>query len=273
MELRIDRQIAIPQDHGSWIFILSPLLIGIFVGGTVLPATAFLILAAVSAYLIRQPITVMVKALSGRRPRSNLRPARAWIVMYGISALIGITGLVLEGYQVVVALAIPGIPIFAWHLHLVSRRIERKQAGVEVLATGVLALAAPAAFWVGSGGYDPDGWWLWLLTWVQAAASIVHAYMRLAQRELEGMPPAAARWRLGGQAVASTSFNLLSSLALGWAGILPPLIFLPFLVQWMETLWCTVHPAVGWKAARIGLRQLAVSGLWTILLVLCWSAR
>ena len=51
------RQIALPQDHGSWVFLLSPLLIGLFTGGQFSAASAALIVAALAAFLIRQPLT------------------------------------------------------------------------------------------------------------------------------------------------------------------------------------------------------------------------
>lgn len=268
------KQIALPQDHGSWVFILSPLLIGIFAGGDFTYATFNLVIAAMSAFLMRQPMTIAVKAYSGRRPKTDLPAACFWALTYGGIAALALFGLILEGFGYILYLAVPGVPVFAWHLWLVSKRAERRQAGVEVIATGVLSLAAPAAYWVGVRGYDPLGWWLWALTWLQSAASIVYAYLRLGQRELEQEQAAAksrGEWRrMGSRAFAYTSFNLLSSAVLGFANVLPRFVFIPFLLQWLETIWGIEHPAVGWKPTRIGIRQLIVSSLWTVLFILVW---
>jgi hypothetical protein len=141
---------------------------------------------------------------------------------------------------------------------------------VEIIATGVLALAAPAAYWVGVGRYDPTGWWLWLLTWLQSAASIVYAYLRLEQRNLAAIPARSELWKMGSRAFAYTTFNLASSFALGLASVLPRFIFIPFLLQWLETMWGMFHAAVGWKPTRIGIRQLVISTLWTILFIITW---
>ena len=270
MRENFKKQIAIPQDHGSWVFILSPLLIGIFAGGRFNYATISLIIGAMSAFMIRQPLTVYVKAISGRRPKTDLAPARFWLLIYGIISALALTVLILNGFGYVLYLAIPAAPVFAWHLWLVSRRTERKQAGIEVIATGVLSLAAPAAYWVALGGYNPLGWWLWAWTWLQSAASIVYAYLRLEQRELKTRPESRELWKMGKRALIYTSFNLFASLMLGWANIIPQLIFVHFLLQWLETLWGITHPAIGWKPTRIGVRQLIVSTLWTILFILCW---
>jgi len=278
MRTSFRKQIFLPQDHGSWVFILSPLLVGLFAGARFNNYASFnLIIAAMAAFLIRQPITIAVKAYFGRRAKDDLRAARFWVATYGSIALIALIGLTLAGFGYILFLAIPGIPVFAWHLWLVGRRQERKKTGVEILATGVLSLAAPAAYWVGIGHYDPIGWWLWILVWLQTAASIVHAYLRLEQRNQIGIPGRSELWKKGFRAFAYTTFNLAASLALGPVAdtlrdtsVLPRFLFIPYLVQWSETMWGIFHPALGWKPTRIGIRQLIVSTLWTILFIVTW---
>ncbi len=270
------RQIALPQDHGSWVFILSPLLVGIFAGKIFNYASFNLVVAAMSAFLIRQPLTVAVKALSGRRPAADLSPARFWVLVYGLISALALIGLILEGFGYILYLAVPGIPVFAWHLWLVSKRAERRQEGIEVIATGVLALTAPAAYWIGIGQYHSDGWWLWLFCWLQSAASIVYAYLRLSQRDLspeQAQGQGRGDWlHMGRRALLYTSFNLALSVIPSWAAIVPVFVFVPFLVQWLETVWGVFNPAVGWKPTRIGIRQLIVSVMWTVLFIISWSA-
>lgn len=265
------RQIALPQDHGSWVFILSPLLVGLFSGRSFSLASISLVLAAMVAFLIRQPITMAVKAYAGRRPRTDLSAARFWIVLYGIVIILALIGLIFQGFSYLLILAIPGTLIFAWHLWLVSRREERRQAGVEILATGVLSLAAPAAYWVGQGRYDPTGWWLWALVWAQSAASIVYAYLRLEQRGWKSIPSQRQRFIAGQRSLLYTGFNFFAALVLAWGtDLIPPWIFIPYLLQTLETLWGIEHPAAGWKPTRIGIRQLIVSTLWTLLFITTW---
>jgi hypothetical protein len=273
------RHIALPGDHGSWVFLLSPLLIGLFAGGSFSMASAYLIVAAMAAFLIRQPVTIAIKASSGRRSRRDLPAARFWMLVYGIIGLVAVAGLVREGFVSLLILALPGIPVFAWHLYLVSRRQERRQVGIEVVGSGVLALAAPAAYWVGQGppdaplaftSLDPLGWWLFGLTWLQSAASIVYAYLRLEQRELDAIPPVPERLHMARRALIYTGFNLVTVATCSLAGYLPPLLFLPYALQWGETLYGSLKPAMGFKPTRIGVRQLIVSTLFTILFIVTW---
>jgi hypothetical protein len=264
------RHVALPNEHGAWVFLFSPLLIGLFAGGRWTAATAPLIVAALAAFLIRQPMTIAVKAYSGRRARDELPAARFWILVYGVIGLLMAAALVTQGFGYLLILALPGLPVFAWHLVLVSRRAERKQMGVEVVACGALALAAPAGLWVGQGHADPQGWWLWALCWFQSAASIVHAYMRLEQRQLTALPDTKSALRLASRALLYTTFNLVAVSLLSAFDLLPPFLFVPFALQWAETLWGAFRPALGLRPTIIGLRQLVVSTVFTVVFVVVW---
>ena len=264
------RHIALPTDHGSWVFLLSPLLIGLFAGGRWTPAIVPLVVAALAAFLLRQPVTIAVKAYSGRRSRSDLPAAVLWILIYGLIGLLAVAILLVLGFWYLLVLALPAAPVFGWHLHLVSRREERRQLGVEIVGSGVLALAAPAALWVTFGHADPRGWWLFALTWFQSAASIVYAYLRLEQRELIIAPELPMRLKMARRALLYTTFNLLAVIAFSLAGYLPRLLPLPYGLQWAETVWGTLRPAVGVRPTLIGVRQLIVSTIFTVLFILIW---
>ena len=264
------RHVALPSDHGSWVFLLSPLLIGLFAGGSWSVAALFLVITALAAFLIRQPVTIAVKVYSGRRSHRDLPAAWFWIGIYGLICGLGLLGLVIQGFAYLFILALPGIPVFIWHLYLVSKRAERRQMGVEVVASGVLALAAPAGYWIGVGGIDPVGWLLLALTWLQSAASIVYAYLRLGQRDLPAVPAINERARMGRRALIYTTFNIIFVAALSVANLVSPLLTIPYALQWLETIWGTLHPAIGKRPTAIGFRQLFVSSLFTILFILTW---
>jgi hypothetical protein len=264
------RYIALPQDHGSWVFLLSPLCIGLFAGGNWSIATVYLILAAFAAFLIRQPFTIAIKAYSGRRSRRDLPAAWFWTFIYALIGVAALTGLIVQGFAYLLLLALPGIPVFAWHLVLVSRRSERRQIGVELVGSGVLALAAPAAFWVGEGHPDPLGWVLFFLVWSQSAASIVYAYLRLEQRILKETPLMNMRIHMARRALLYATFNVFFVISLAMVGLIPFALLLPFGLQEAETIVGSLRPAIGVKPTRIGMRQLIVSTLFTLLFILTW---
>lgn len=265
------RHIALPQDHGAWVFLFSPLLVGLFAGGRLTSASFFLVSAALFAFLIRQPTTILVKVYSKRRPERELQPALFWTAMYAFFGGLSLAGLILQGYAYVMYLAIPGLPVFAWHLYLVSKRSERRQLGIELVGSGVLALAAPAAYWVGVGDPQATGWLLWVLIWLQSAASIVYAYLRLEQRSLDSLPGMKERFSMARRALVYSAFNLLVVLLLSVARFVPVLLPLPYALQLAETMWGSNKPAIGYKPTAIGIRQLLVSTLFTLLFILTWK--
>jgi hypothetical protein len=264
------KHVAIPAEHGAWIFLFSPLAIGLAAGGMG-RASFWLVTAALAAFLIRQPVTMMVKAYSGRRPKSELRSALLWLSVYGLVGLIASVKLAVLGYGFVFALALPALPVFAWHLWLVSRRAERRQVMVEVAAGGMLALAAPAALWVGLGQYNPSGWYLWALCWLQVSGTILYAYLRLQQRSLKAMPTRFESYRMGKTALVFNLSAFLLVALLSAARLIPSWVFLAYLIQPIEVVYGIFRPAVGVKPKSIGIRQLIISTLFTLLFILTWS--
>lgn len=260
-----------PQDHGAWVFLLSPLLIGLYAGKKTHRDLIVLVLGALATFLLRQPVTTLVKIRAGRRSREDLPTALVWTLFYGIAALIAFSILIIRGYFFLLYLIPPALLVFGWHLYLVSKRAERRQAGVEIVASGVLALAAPAAYWMGRGSIEWTGWALWLLTWLQSAASIVYIYVRLEQRGMIVRPTPAELLRVGRRAMLYAAFNLALSAAAGLTDLFPRWLFLPYLLQAIETLWGILNPAIGVKPTRIGLRQLIVSAVFTGLFILVWK--
>ena len=262
------KQYALPAEHGSWIWWLGPLFIGLVAGGRADLDAILLFLAALCAFLLRQPAMILVKAISGRRPKADLAPALFWIIAYGLVGVVAIWALIASGHPQVVLLALPGIPVFAWHLWLVSRRAERGQMGIELVGAGVLALAAPAGYWVAGGTSGRVPWILWALTWLQAAASIVFIYLRLEQRKLKTMPLPRDRWRQGERTLLYHAFNLAASLTLTILGWAPWLIPVAFTLMLADALEGVTHPPVGARPAVIGIRQLGASALFMIVMAL-----
>jgi hypothetical protein len=264
------KHVALPHEYGAWIFLLTPLSIGLFVAHNCNIGSGLIVIAALSAFLIRQPATIIIKVLSGRRPRRDLPVALVWLLIYGLIGIITFFGIIVSGYAYVLLLAIPGIPVFSWHLYLVSKKLERRQPGIELLASGVLALAAPAAYWVGTNSYSVLGWWLFMACWLQSAASIVYTYARLEQNGLTAIPTITQRLRHGWRAIIYSSFNIIFVSFGSYYKVFPALIILAFVVQWLETIYGMLVPAVGVKPTKIGLRQLIVSLLFTVLFIVLW---
>lgn len=264
------KHIAVPNEHGSWVFLFSPLLIGLFAGEKFSTASLLLVGAVLSAFMLRQPVTILVKILSNRRPRNELTSSLFWITVYGILGVGFFSGLVWIGYTALIYLVVPALPVFGWHLWLVSKRSERRKPLVEIAGSGALALAAPGAYWVGIGQYDSIGWLLWGLCWLQAATSILYAYLRLEQRGWPAVPSVLSRWKAGRKIVAYAGFAAVLVSGLAIFKIVPVYLPLAFTIQLIEAIYGTFLPAVKVKPTLIGIRQLIISSIFTILFILLW---
>ncbi|MBW6474835.1 MAG: YwiC-like family protein [Anaerolineaceae bacterium] len=263
------KHVAIPSEHGAWIFLFSPLLIGMVIGG-VSKGTFPLVLAMLSAFLVRQPTTMLVKIISGRRTKNDLYVSLIWFLMYSLVLLISLFVLILQKSIFILFLALPAIPVFIWHLWLVSKRAERRQIWIEIAASGVLALAAPAAYWVGLQCYDSIGWLLWGLSWLQVAGTILYAYLRLNQRHLKERPPQKELLMMSSETFlfnAGLFAGVLILMLMGWVPVYLPIAFL---IQPLEVIWGTYHPAISVTPKKIGIRQLIISSLFTIVFIITW---
>jgi hypothetical protein len=111
---------------------------------------------------------------------------------------------------------------------------------------------------------------MWLLFWLQGAASIIHTYLRLEQRAWESPPPTAQRVRSGRRAILYSGFNFAFVLALTLAQVTSAWLPLAFCIQFVESVFGTLAPAIGAKPTHIGIRQTVVSVLFGVLFILSW---
>lgn len=259
------RHHILPSEHGAWIWWIGPLLIGIAAAGQSPPDVLLLAAAALGAFLLRQPTTILIKVLSGRRSRDELRPAATALLLDLAILLVLTLGLVVRGHAQVLVLAVPGAAVFAWHLLLTKRREERGQMGIEVVGAGTLALAAPGAYWVAGGGDPLLPWLLWFFCWLQSAASIVLVYYRLGFRKLDVVAPLSERLRSGSRSLAYHIFNLLVSAAFVGSGRIPLAMAIAFGLMLVDAVDSIRRPPVGVPPTRIGIRQLASSSLFVSL--------
>jgi hypothetical protein len=262
------KQYALPAEHGAWIWFLGPYALGVAAGGRLSLPLLWLLLAGLFGFLLRQPVAILVKVHAGRRDRRQLAPAVLWSVVYGSLALVSSLPLILAGYAQLLGLAVPGLMVFGWHLWLIKRRSERHRPGVEVVAAGVLALLAPAAYWVAGGSAIPVATGLWAISWLQAAASIVLIHLRLDQRSwLAGLGRNELLAR-GRRALAYHAFNLIVAAGSRLFFDVPAWVLAGFGLMLLDCIDAVFRPARGRPPRRIGLRQTVMSSAFILLVAI-----
>ena len=264
------KHIALPQQHGSWALWLGPYVIGIGVGGAFKIELIWLTLASLGGFLLLQPLTVLIKVIAGRKPQTDLAPSLFWSTLYSLLALLNLTQLLITNYYFLY-LALAALPVLVWQLILVMRREERGQMGIELVGSGVLALAAPAAYWITKDGMNLTGWLLWILCWIQSAGAIVYVYLRLEYRRLTEMPNAQDRLNMATRALLYNTFNVVAVIALVAFSYIPTLVVIPFIVMLLEVIYgALIKPGIGAKPVLIGVRQVVITVIFVALMILTY---
>ena len=265
------KHIALPQQHGAWAIWLGPFAIGVGGSDSIQPGLFWLAIASLGGFLSLQPFTILVKVLAGRRLRTDLYPALVWVAAYGLLVLVGGVGLLATGTLFIVWLGLVALPVLVWQMLLVARREERNQLGVELVGAGVLCLAAPAAYWTNSGGLNAQGWWWFVLCWLQAAGAIVYIYLRLEHRRLTVLPDWGQRLKIGWRSTLYNVANLIIVAALVAFGIAPGGVLIPFSLMCAEAVYGgLLRPGIGARPAAIGIRQVLVTVVFAVLMILAY---
>jgi hypothetical protein len=244
---------ALPSEHGAWSWWLGPFLVGI--AAARLPGWDLLILlvAAFASFFLHQPAAIATRALAGRRPEKDLGLALPWVGAYALVAISTVAWLVLLG--------------------LTYRKAERRQMAVEMVGAGVMALWAPAAYWVGGGSDHLEPWILWALTWAQSMGAIANVYLRLEQRRWAAVPLRGERLRAGRRTLVHHLLGGLLSVAFAASGLAPWLTVAAFGAVLADAIDSILRPMVGVRPPQIGFRQLASTSLFVALMLVAYLAR
>lgn len=169
------RSVALPSEHGGWMFLLEPVLLGLAVAGSWPGVT--LAVAALGAFLLHQPVKVAVKDyLKGKRPLRTVWAER-FIAVYGLVAVVAFAVVLRGGDRAFLLPLLVAFPLMAAQLLYDARNQSR--ALLPELA-GALALGSLAPSVALLGGWSlAAAWPLWLLAASRALPAILYVRERL----------------------------------------------------------------------------------------------
>jgi hypothetical protein len=199
------KAIALPPEHGAWGFLLEPILLGL----GVVPSWGGLLiaLAALGAFLIRQPIKIVYGDRRKGRIYARTRIAERIALLYGIWAVAALVGAVLSahpGILIPLALAAP-VAVIQFRAYLLNRG-----RGVLPELAGAAALAVTAPGIALAGEASPGAAFvLWLIVIARNVPSILYirAHLRLEHDKPYTLTPVAVS-----NLVAVTGMLLLAAL-------------------------------------------------------------
>lgn len=169
------RHVALPVEHGGWGFLLEPILLGLLLVPT--PAALLVSLSMSAAFLLRQPVKILLVDLRRERTFARTRLAGRFALLYTVIAAVGI-GLTL--YLAGSDWLLP--PLLALPLGLVFLYYDLSQPG----RTWQAELTAPVALASGAASMALiDGWYLgpslalWAVLAARSVPSILYVRARL----------------------------------------------------------------------------------------------
>ncbi len=205
------KPIALPPEHGSWGFLLEPIMLGLAVAPSF--AGLFLALGVLGGFLLRQPVKIVASDLrKGKRyPRTEV--ALRIALCYGLIAALGMVIALWLGNLTMFVPLLLAVPLAATQL---VGYITNQGRDVLPELTGACAIAASASSIALAGG---SSWTVALMLWAILAIRDIPSilYVRARLRLERGAPSSRlAAWLSNGSA-------LVAAAVLAGAGLLPVL--------------------------------------------------
>ena len=181
------KKIALPVEHGGWGIVLEPAVLGL----AVVPAAAGIpiALAALLAFLARQPLKLSLNDLRKGKVYPRTRPAIFFALAYGVGATVMLAAAIaLSGWNLLVpfALALPFGLIQLFH----DARNDSRQWVAET--AGSVAMGSVASSIAIAGGAGAAlAFTLWLLMLCRSIPAVMYVRARL-RLERGGRPATAA---------------------------------------------------------------------------------
>jgi hypothetical protein len=169
------KAIALPIEHGSWGFLLEPLVAGLLIACS--PSAPWISLMVIGAFLARRPLKILLSDWQAKRNLPQTDMALKFTALYSVIAVIGLIGsLALAPISSFLPFAIIA-PLAAYQIYCDVSRQSR-----ELIAelTGSIAISSSVAVIALAGGWSfPAAAALWGIFIARLIPSILYVRNRL----------------------------------------------------------------------------------------------
>lgn len=236
-------QIALPTEHGSWGFLLEPLVAALAIAFS--SGGVWISIMVIGAFLARRPLQVLINQQSA--PAGEMKAAASkFSAAFLLLAAIGLVGALLtSSFPVLIPLA-TALPVATFQLY-----IESTTRGRHLVAelAGALVMPASAASIILAGG---GSWPLAVAVWFLFAARFVPSILYIRNRlNLEKGKTSSMILPAALHAAALISVSLIA-----FAGFLPMLVIPAFALLLGRSIYGLSRYRRRVKAMKIGVSEV-----------------
>src|SRR5262245_31049473 len=167
--MRLRFALKLPKEHGAWVMLYVPFVLGAAVAGSVNWPVLLLLLSATAVFISRESLLVYWRARA--RGRDAAEVGRTLLLYLARAAAFGSPLFFAFKLLWLIPLGLAGAVLLLINGKQATRMEERSTSG-EIMAIGGLTMTAPAAYYAASGQWDMTALWLWLLSALYMASSV-----------------------------------------------------------------------------------------------------
>jgi hypothetical protein len=258
--------LKLPKEHGAWVMLYVPFVLGVAVAGRVNWPVLLLLLSATAVFISRESLLVYWRARV--RGRDASEAGRTLLLYLVLAAAFGSPLIFAFKLFWLIPLGLIGAALLLINGAQAARMEERAMVS-EVMAIGGLTMTAPAAYYAASWRWEITALWLWLLSALYMASSVF--YIKLRVYRLNPRKQTEQRQALRSCAFYH-SFLIIALPVLIFAGSLGLFAFIAFTPALVRTFWGMFKPKSKVNLMRAGILEIAYSVVFLICATLGFRA-
>lgn len=249
-------KIALPTEHGGWGFLFEPIVAGLAIAFSM--AGIWIAVMTIGAFLVRQPLKVLVIDRLGMRVNERAMTALYFVLGFGAIFTLGLAGTVMTaGWAPLVPFA------FVLPLAAIQMYFDFSRQGRHVLPElgGAVTISASAAAIALAGGMT---WPAALGLWAIFVARLIPSILYVRERLLLEKGKAFTRWIPIAAHVAAAA----AVIALAWFGLSPWLVVAAMLILLVRAVEGLSANRYKMKAMKIGIFEVVFGTLTVLALII-----
>jgi hypothetical protein len=258
--------LKLPKEHGAWVMLYVPFVLGVAVAGRVNWQLLLLLLSTTAMFISRESLLVRWRAHA--RGRDAAEAGRMLLLYLVLAAVFGLPLIFAFRLFWLIPLGLIGSALLLINGQQATQMEERTMTG-EIMAIAGLTMTAPAAYYAASGRWEMTAFWLWLLSMLYMASSVFYIKLRVYRLNPRKQAEQRQAWL---SCAFYHSFLLVALLALIFADGLSLFAFIAFAPALVRTFWGMFKPMTKVDLTRAGILEIVYSMIFLICAALNFRA-